>query len=190
MCLLSQFWAVYISSGSTIQAFRHHITLLPLLGCLSWVALLFSEAGGVPKRSVICLMNAAAVSYWCSLLRFQQCPVFSLCGLGSVMLSSNCSLLRDAYLEWFCGKMLVGSCVLLSSLFPGITESCTPHHWFGWLPCMVLPWHLKLGWLSFSAGWLTQLHLIRLPVGQMIVVCILPVTGHLQILVCISVDVM
>jgi hypothetical protein len=36
--VLSCCWAVHISSVATILSCRRHITLLPLLGCLSWVA--------------------------------------------------------------------------------------------------------------------------------------------------------
>jgi hypothetical protein len=95
-------------------------------------------------------VNGTTTLYWSLrfFLWFQQCPVFSLHGLDLVLLFSNCSLLRAARLKWFHGKVLVGPGELPSSLFKGVTESCIPHCWFKWLPCMG-PLMMVEAWVTF-----------------------------------------
>jgi hypothetical protein len=67
---------------------------------------------------------------------------FILYGLGPMILSSNCFLLRDAHLSCFSYKILV-------------SPSALGHHWIlytllviWWPPCGVLSLQFKFGWFS------------------------------------------
>jgi hypothetical protein len=105
---------------------------------------------------------------------------------------TRCFLLKAARPDRL-PKVRAGPGVPPSSSIKGSTGTCTQYLYPPDYTVWTLPWKLKLGWLSFPASGPTEPHavtfvVVRAP-GQTVITSFRQVTGQLQVLAGIIVDV-